>query len=49
VASTGGKLTLNFLRGYAPELNPDELVQSHAKRTATHADRCKRARNWTSA
>jgi transposase len=28
-----GKLTLHFLPGYAPELNPDELVWSHAKRT----------------
>lgn len=27
------KLTLHFLPGYAPELNPDELVWSHAKRT----------------
>lgn len=25
-ASTNGKLTLHFLPGYAPELNPDELV-----------------------
>lgn len=33
VASTRGKLTLHFLPGYAPELNPDELVWSHAKRT----------------
>lgn len=33
VASTEGKLTLHFLPGYAPELNPDELVWSHAKRT----------------
>jgi transposase len=33
VASTGGKLTLHFLPGYAPDLNPDELVWSHAKRT----------------
>lgn len=33
VASTKGKLTLHFLPGYAPELNPDELVWSHAKRT----------------
>lgn len=33
VASTGGRLTLRFLPGYAPELNPDELVWSHAKRT----------------
>jgi transposase len=33
VADTGGRLTLHFLPGYAPELNPDELVWSHAKRT----------------
>jgi len=33
VASTDGKLTLHFLPGYAPELNPDELVWSYAKRT----------------
>jgi transposase len=33
VASTAGRLTLHFLPGYAPELNPDELVWSHAKRT----------------
>jgi transposase len=35
VASTSGKLTLHVLPGYAPELNPDELVWSHAKRTGT--------------
>src|ERR1700739_168240 len=33
LASTGGMLTLHFLPGYAPELNPDELVWSHVKRT----------------
>ena len=33
VASTNGRLTLHFLPGYAPELNPDELVWSHTKRT----------------
>ena len=33
VASTNGKLTLHFLPGYAPDLNPDELVWSHTKRT----------------
>src|SRR5277367_536851 len=33
VASTKGMLTLHFLPGYAPELNPDELVWSHMKRT----------------
>lgn len=31
--STKGKLTLHFLPGYAPDLNPDELVWSHVKRT----------------
>ena len=33
VQSTEGKLTMHFLPGYAPDLNPDELVWSHAKRT----------------
>ena len=33
VASTEGRLTLHFLPGYAPELNPGELVWSHVKRT----------------
>jgi transposase len=33
VSSTKGLLTLHFLPGYAPELNPDELVWSHMKRT----------------
>ena len=33
VAATDGHLTLHFLPGYAPDLNPDELVWSHAKRT----------------
>jgi len=35
VASTQGRLSLHFLPGYAPELNPDELVWSHVKRTGT--------------
>jgi len=35
VASTNGRLTLHFLPGYAPDLNPDELVWSHIKRTGT--------------
>jgi len=35
VAATQGTLTLHFLPGYAPGLNPDELVWSHAKRTGT--------------
>jgi transposase len=33
VASTAGKLTLHFLPGYAADLNPDEMISSHAKRT----------------
>ena|GEM_PF-1149760 len=33
VADTQGKLRLQFLPGYAPDLNPDELVCSHVKRT----------------
>lgn len=32
-ASTSGMLTLHFLPGYAPELNPDELVWSYMKRS----------------
>ena len=35
VTSTAGRLTLHFLPGYAPDLNPDELVWSHVKRTGT--------------
>jgi transposase len=35
VDSLKGKLTLHFLPGYAPDLNPDELVWSYAKRTGT--------------
>jgi transposase len=34
VASTNGKLQF-FLPGYAPELNPDELVWNYMKRTGT--------------
>jgi len=33
VASTANKLTLHFLPDYASDLNPDELVWSHAKWT----------------
>jgi transposase len=33
VADLDGKLTLHYLPGYAPDLNPDELVWSYAKRT----------------
>lgn len=32
IASTKGKLTMHVLPGYAPDLNPDELVWSHVKR-----------------
>jgi transposase len=32
VQSTKGRLTLHFLPGYAPDLNPDELLGSHVKR-----------------
>lgn len=35
VALTEGRLTLHFLPGYAPDLNPDELVWSHVKRTGS--------------
>ena len=35
IASTEGRLSLHFLPGYAPDLNPDELVWSHVKRTGT--------------
>jgi transposase len=35
VEATDGKLELHFLPGYAPELNPDELVWSYVKRTGT--------------
>lgn len=35
VKSTCGRLALHFLPGYAPDLNPDELVWSHIKRTGT--------------
>lgn len=35
VAATEGRLTLHFLPGYAPDLNPDELVWIHVERTGT--------------
>lgn len=35
VDALAGKLQLHYLPGYAPELNPDELVWSHMKRTGT--------------
>ena len=33
IESTKGRLTMHVLPGYAPDLNPDELVWSHVKRT----------------
>ena len=33
IASTKGRLTMHVLPGYAPDLNPDELVWSYVKRT----------------
>jgi transposase len=33
IASTNGKLSMHILPGYAPDLNPDELVWSYVKRT----------------
>jgi len=33
--STGGKLELHFLPGYAPELNPDEFVWSNLRSKGT--------------
>ena len=33
IASTEGRLTIHILPGYAPDLNPDELVWSYVKRT----------------
>ena len=33
VARLNGKLMVHYLPGYAPDLNPDELVWSHTKRT----------------
>ena len=45
VASTNGMLTLHFLPGYAPELNPDELVWSHMKRTGVARTPLRRGEN----
>ena len=33
IASTKGRLSMHVLPGYTPDLNPDELVWSHVKRT----------------
>ena len=48
VASTRGKLTLQVLPGYAPDLNPDELVWSHAKRTGVGRSPLKAGKNLRS-
>ena len=45
VDSPQGKLTLHFLPGYAPDLNPDELVWSHVKRTGIARNRCSKAKS----
>ena len=37
IASTRGRLTMHVLPGYAPDLNPDELVWSYVKRTGVAA------------
>jgi transposase len=46
VASTEGRLTLHFLPGYAPELNPDELVWSHVKRTGVARTPLRKGKSW---
>ena len=38
IESTQGKLSMHILPGYAPDLNPDELVWSHVKRTGVARD-----------
>jgi len=48
VQNTQGLLTLHFLPGYAPDLNPDELVWSHTKRKGLRATPCARARSCVS-
>ena len=45
VASTDGRLTLHVLPGYAPDLNPDELVWSHMKRTGVARTPLRRGEN----
>jgi len=46
IKTTNGKLTLHVLSGYAPELNPDELVWSHAKRTGVAGRPPQKGENW---
>ena len=45
VASTHGKLKLHFLPGSAPDLNPDELVWSYAKRTGVAQNQLRTGEN----
>jgi transposase len=45
VRSTKGRLTMHFLPGYAPDLNPDELVWNHIKRTGTARHPLQRGEN----
>jgi transposase len=45
VASTKGILSMHFLPGYAPDLNPDELVWSHMSVPGWRVRRCGGARN----
>ena len=45
VASTDGRLELFFLPPYSPELNPDELVWNHLRRTGSASACCKRRRH----
>ena len=42
VASTEGKLEFHFLPGYAPELNPDEMVWNYMKGPDDTEAACKR-------
>ena len=39
IESTKGKLSMHVLPGHAPDLNPDELVWSHVKRTGVARNR----------
>lgn len=45
VASTQSRLTLHFLPGYAPDLNPDELVWSYVKRTGVARTPLRKGKN----
>lgn len=49
VARCKGKLTLHFLPGYAPELNPDELLWCHAKHTSNTRRTLRSGRTWANA